>query len=150
MNAKLLRLGLAITLAVSLLVLTGGSALAGERLVDEKAEITLMPKMEGSTATGDAKLLLRIDEEGMLERFRATVDAEGLVADGTYSLAIKHHILATEVADADGRVSFDVTFEDMVAHKDTLVGLKVKIIYGTTLDAPVVLFGKVTEADILD
>ncbi|MBI2830027.1 MAG: hypothetical protein HYX81_02590 [Chloroflexi bacterium] len=145
MSTKLLRVGVVVMLAISLLALTGSYALAG-RLVDQKAEIDLMPKMEGSLATGTAELRLRIDDEGMLELFRIRVDAEGLTPDTTHSLFVGKHLLATDVTDADGKVTFDVEFKDMIAHKDTLVGLKVKVVQDTPYT--VVLFGKVTEADI--
>ncbi|MBI4266740.1 MAG: hypothetical protein HY668_00020 [Chloroflexi bacterium] len=143
---KTLRTVLALVLALSILTLSGTAVLATDRLVDQRAELELMPKVEG--VTGDAELRLRIDEDGMLELFRIKVEADGLVAGGTYSLFLGKHLIATDVADEGGGISFDEELD--MFHKDTLVGLKIKVIYGTTIMEPVVLFGKVMETDLVE
>ncbi|MBI4304535.1 MAG: hypothetical protein HY665_09405 [Chloroflexi bacterium] len=143
----LLRTGLALMLAITLLTLGTGYALATDRLVDEKAEIDLMvPKMHVDTgATGDAELILRIDADGMLKLFRATADAEGLIPGYTYSFWVGHTFIASGMADDNGSISFDATLDSF--GYDTLLGLKVKIVQGIDPMGMKVLVGKVMELD---
>ncbi|MBI2860232.1 MAG: hypothetical protein HYX91_01840 [Chloroflexi bacterium] len=144
MNAKL-RTVLSLALVLALLITGGSAVLAAERLVDERAELDLMPKVEG--AEGEAEVRLRIDEDGMLELFRIKVDAEGLVPGGTYTLWYGRYLIATDTADDNGTISFDELVEEF--HPETLVGGKIKVIYGTTMEDPVVLFGKIMETDLV-
>ena len=140
---KILRLGLALVLALTLMTFASGTVFAGTTPVDQRAEITLLSK---GVAMGDAELRLRIDEAGMLDLFRIKVDAEGLVPGGTYSLVLGYHVIATAMADGNGKISWDVLCDKFP--KTTLDGLKVKVVYGTTLEAPVTLWGKVMASDI--
>lgn len=146
-GVKFLSISLALIFALSALTLAG-SVRASDRLVDQTAEVELMATdMAPAGAEGEAELKLRIDEMGMLELFRIKADAEGLLAGVTYSLFVGKHLIATGIADANGDISFDAKVEGVKAHKDTLLGLKVKIIEGTTIDGKVVLVGKVTEIE---
>lgn len=157
LGSVVLRLGLALIMATSLLMINTSVAGSAGRLVDQDAKITLMPTMDAPVgATGEAELRLRIDEEHMLEIFRVIADAEGLTPDVTYSLFVtkigkdgmKHHLfIASDVADANGQVSFDNRFDALPFKIKTLLGLKVKIIEGTSIDGKVVLKGTVMEVE---
>ncbi|GEM_PF-5639763 len=148
LGVKFLRISLALLLALSTLALTG-SGIAGDRLVDQTAKIDLMAKMGAPVGTaGTAELRLRIDEAKMLELFRVKADAEGLVAGGTYTLWVvkdmDHKInVASAIADANGKASWDVSLDTLPFGIYSLLGLKVKITYGDK----VVLFGKVLEIE---
>ena len=143
MNA-MLKTFMALTLAVSLLTLGASPILASERLVDEKAELALMPKVPG--VEGYAVAELRIDEADMLELFRIKVVTAGLVPGGTYTLWWGKYLIATGIADNNGRLSFD---ERITAfHPKCLVGGKIKVFYGTTMEAPKVLFGEIMKSDL--
>lgn len=146
-GVNFLRISLALIFALSALTLTG-SVRASDRLVDQTAEVELMATdMAPVGAEGEAELRLRIDEASMLELFRIKAEAEGLLGGVTYSLFVGTHFIATGVTDADGSISFDAKFEGGASHKDTLLGLMVKIIEGTSIDGKVVLVGTVTEIE---
>ena len=142
---KILRLTLAVMLAVTMMTFAASTSFAGGVGVDQKAELTLLSK---GAEMGTAELELKIDEDGMLDLARIKVDAEGLVGGGTYTLFLGKHSLSTLMADDNGTESWDVTLD--MFHKTTLVGLTVKIVYGTTLMDPIVLWGTVMDGDLID
>ena len=142
-NGSIRQVAMAMLLVLALMVFAGGTIAAGT-LVDEKATVDLMPTMHAPAgASGEAELRLRIDADE--HRFRAKATAEGLVEGVTYSLWVGGYFIASDVADDQGRVSFDA--EPDIAAITTLLGLKVKVREGTSMDGTKVLFGKVVELE---
>ncbi len=142
--ARIVAVATALVLVFS--ALSFGTAFATTNLVDQRADVELMAsKMAPVGAMGTAELRLIIDEEGMLDLFRARVDAVGLLADTTYSFWVGYTLIGSGMSDGNGSLSIDEEL-DTVSFK-CLKGLWVKVVEGTDVHGTKVLFGKVTELE---
>ena len=120
---KILRLALGLMLAVILTTMTVGTALAGTT-VDERIEEDLEMKSKVMGVEGTiTELLLKKDGDDV--DFRIKVEVEGLKPEGKFILVKGMHTIATEMADEDGKLTFDVELDKF--GKDTLVGLKFQV-----------------------
>jgi len=119
---KTLRIALGLMLALILTTVTVGTAMAGT-MVDERIEedLELKPKVMGVEGTITE---LRLEKDGDVD-FRIKVEVDGLKPEGKFILVKGMHTIATEKADEDGKLTFDVELDKF--GKDTLVGLKFEV-----------------------
>jgi hypothetical protein len=140
---RVFRIALLILVALVLTTITAGTALGGVRLVDERAVLTLTPGVEGAAGTVDIRL--RIRDLGILDLFRARLDATGLTPGSTYNMFLGADPIATATADTAGRVTIDQILPAFAG--TTLVGLDVRV---TSVDTGVtVLSGTITQTNLV-
>jgi hypothetical protein len=142
-DMRAFRIVLFILVALVLTTMTAGTALGGVRLVDERAVLTLTPGVQGVAGTVDIRL--RIRDVGLLDLFRARLDATGLTPGSTYNMFLGADLIATGTADATGRVTIDQILPAFAG--TTLVGLDVRV---TSVDTGVtVLSGTITQTNLV-
>ncbi len=154
------RSALTILTVLALMVITGGTSLAGTSEVRERVSLDLDPTGAISGVTGEAELRLRIRDQD--ERFRAgaTAEGEGLVEGNFFSLCVDDLCIdaseAEELVEEEesggipveeeeeaAEVGLDLGADLAEAPFSSLLGLTVTIREGVGCSGTVVLTGTV-------
>lgn len=140
-GVKMLSTSLALIMAISLLALNIGPAVASEQTVVRVAETELVrTNIAPPGATGDAELSFIIDSSRRLRDLELEVKAEGLVPGANHFLFLGNRFIAFQRADILGRIKIERELEDF-----PLVILRRLPVIITDEFARVLLFGEFRE-----
>ncbi|GEM_PF-6866044 len=112
-GAKLLRIGLALVVAIPLLALNMGSALASDGTVVQSVETVLVPTTDAPFgATGMAELSLTVGASSSEREFDIDVEAAGLRPGVNHFVFLGNRFIGFQRADIFGRIAIEREIDD--------------------------------------